>query len=216
MAVKVWKGKQAEIEMVEDALAGSTEAWERLVQSYKARMYKQARSFTTLESTRGMVAEDLVQGFWLDMFKTRLKRYRAEAPLWFWLRMEMHSYCLQLLRHRKQTWEEMPPQDEPPHLESPDRVLEALQLELTDRQRSSLRRRYPERYPRGIDPRNTSGYRGVHFKTRRGRWEAHVTYKKKRLELGFFSDKMDAVACRAAWDNLTENEKDEHIERKTG
>lgn len=49
--------------------------------------------------------------------------------------------------------------------------------------------------------RNKSGYRGVRFFERTGKWHAQISIKGKNIHLGFFGDKEDAAlaydhACR--------------------
>lgn len=42
---------------------------------------------------------------------------------------------------------------------------------------------------------NKSGYTGV-FQSKNGRWEAYITFKKKRYHLGRYADKEDAIKAR--------------------
>jgi len=44
--------------------------------------------------------------------------------------------------------------------------------------------------------RNTSGYTGIHYYTPYNKWEAYINIYKKRIKLGYFKDKMDAVEAR--------------------
>lgn len=44
---------------------------------------------------------------------------------------------------------------------------------------------------------NTSGSKGVHWKTRNGKWCAQIAVKGKKKHLGLFSDKAEAEKCYA-------------------
>lgn len=43
---------------------------------------------------------------------------------------------------------------------------------------------------------NTSGSKGVSYCKARGKWEAYITFRKKRYHLGRYIDKKDAIAAR--------------------
>ncbi len=43
---------------------------------------------------------------------------------------------------------------------------------------------------------NTSGVSGVYFDNQRGKWTASISYNKKRLFIGRFADKEDAIRAR--------------------
>lgn len=51
---------------------------------------------------------------------------------------------------------------------------------------------------RDIYRNNTSGYRGVSFNKPKNKWAARLTYNKKVIALGYFSEIMDAVEARRA------------------
>ena len=72
--------------------------------------------------------------------------------------------------------------------------------------------------------RNTSGYTGVYFDKRSGKWQAYINYQKKRYYLGLFGKIDDAVKARKLaekhihdpaifehWDRLTATRKNEFI-----
>ena len=49
---------------------------------------------------------------------------------------------------------------------------------------------------RSVFRNNTSGITGVNFETSRNKWRARICIDEKRLELGFFIDKEDAIKAR--------------------
>lgn len=49
---------------------------------------------------------------------------------------------------------------------------------------------------RGLYSTNTSGITGVHFDKRRKRWVASITYENKRIFIGRFYSKEDAIKAR--------------------
>lgn len=49
---------------------------------------------------------------------------------------------------------------------------------------------------RGVYSTNSSGVTGVHFDKRRGRWIASITYNNKRIFIGRFYSKEDAIKAR--------------------
>lgn len=49
---------------------------------------------------------------------------------------------------------------------------------------------------RGISRRNTSGYTGVHWHSRRKKWIAVLQIDKKKIALGIFDTKEEAIKCR--------------------
>lgn len=58
-----------------------------------------------------------------------------------------------------------------------------------------------QQWNRGIGKNNTSGVKGVSFNKRRARanlgpWESYITVYYKRVHLGFFTDREDAVEAR--------------------
>ncbi|MEH7209545.1 HNH endonuclease [Priestia megaterium] len=48
----------------------------------------------------------------------------------------------------------------------------------------------------GIRKHNNSGITGVSFQKQSGKWRAYITYNKKRIELGQFINKEDAIKAR--------------------
>lgn len=44
--------------------------------------------------------------------------------------------------------------------------------------------------------KNTSGYKGVWFNEKRGLWEAYISIHRKRIYLGRYVDKADAIRAR--------------------
>lgn len=51
-------------------------------------------------------------------------------------------------------------------------------------------------FNRGISEINTSGYNGVYFHKDTGKWAAEIRANRKRIHLGLFSEKEDAIAAR--------------------
>lgn len=49
---------------------------------------------------------------------------------------------------------------------------------------------------RKIDQRNTSGCSGVHWHKNQKRWVAKIQINKKRVDIGYFKNKADAIAAR--------------------
>lgn len=49
---------------------------------------------------------------------------------------------------------------------------------------------------RSLSSNNTSGYKGVCWRTREQKWRAYITYEGKRIELGLYDDINDAVKAR--------------------
>ena len=45
---------------------------------------------------------------------------------------------------------------------------------------------------------NTSGVVGVHFSVRERKWQAYISVDKKRIEIGNFTSKSDAISARKA------------------
>lgn len=45
---------------------------------------------------------------------------------------------------------------------------------------------------------NTSGFKGVSFNRRLGKWEAYITKNRRRRKLGYFTKKSEAVKVRRA------------------
>lgn len=43
---------------------------------------------------------------------------------------------------------------------------------------------------------NSSGARGVYWKSDKNKWEAYIRFKRKRYHLGYFDDKADAINAR--------------------
>lgn len=51
-------------------------------------------------------------------------------------------------------------------------------------------------YNQGVSPKNTSGYRGVSWNKRLGKWHAYVSAKGKRRHVGFYDTPEDAAGMR--------------------
>lgn len=49
-----------------------------------------------------------------------------------------------------------------------------------------------------LSSNNTSGFCGVSWYSARGKWQAHITSKGKKMLLGIFTNKSDAIAARKA------------------
>lgn len=49
-----------------------------------------------------------------------------------------------------------------------------------------------------IDRKNTSGYKGVSWKSSKGKWVAQITINNKNKEIGCYRDINDAIAARKA------------------
>lgn len=49
-----------------------------------------------------------------------------------------------------------------------------------------------------IRKNNTSGVTGVHFDKSRNKWMAYITYNNRRIFLGYFNNKEDAIEARIA------------------
>jgi len=47
----------------------------------------------------------------------------------------------------------------------------------------------------GIYSSNTSGYKGIYFSTKVGKWHARISVDRKVLHLGFFTNILDAAAA---------------------
>ena len=71
-----------------------------------------------------------------------------------------------------------------------------------DNQRSNLRIATPSQNQanRGKQCNNTSGFKGVHFFKRDGKWQAFISSKRKRYHLGYFDTPTAAYVayCQAA------------------
>lgn len=46
---------------------------------------------------------------------------------------------------------------------------------------------------RGKQKNNTSGYKGVFWSEKAGRWRAQITYKKKAIHIGLFDKPIEAA-----------------------
>ncbi len=49
---------------------------------------------------------------------------------------------------------------------------------------------------------NTSGYPGVYWCKRSSKWQAYITHNQKKVHLGCFTDREDAIAARKAAEKL--------------
>lgn len=52
---------------------------------------------------------------------------------------------------------------------------------------------------------NKSGYNGVYFDRRKGKWVAEITFKRKKYYLGAYADIMDAVKARRKGEEMYED-----------
>jgi adenylate kinase family enzyme len=55
-----------------------------------------------------------------------------------------------------------------------------------------------QQYNQRISVTNTSGYKGVHYYKKNGKWTAYITINGKRKHLGYFARKQDAIRARKA------------------
>lgn len=64
-----------------------------------------------------------------------------------------------------------------------------------DNRKANLRLCKPAENQRnmGIPKHNTSGYKGVSFLKKLGKWEAYITYNNKKINLGYFEIKIEAA-----------------------
>ncbi len=67
-----------------------------------------------------------------------------------------------------------------------------------DNRISQLRKvtRYENSYNRKLNVTNTSGRKGVSFSSRLKKWEVYISYKGKRIGLGYFKSFNDACTAR--------------------
>lgn len=72
-----------------------------------------------------------------------------------------------------------------------------------DNRKSNLRlcSRAENSYNKKIQPYNTSGVAGVYWNTEKGKWCAHIGYKNKNINLGYFRCKEDAIKARKEAEN---------------
>ena len=50
----------------------------------------------------------------------------------------------------------------------------------------------------GLQRNNKSGFRGVYWNKQLGKWQAQIKVNGKRIHLGYFVDKQDAISARLA------------------
>lgn len=64
-----------------------------------------------------------------------------------------------------------------------------------DNRRGNLRRatRNQQARNRGLNKNSTSGFKGVHWERDRGKWTAHIRYRRKVIRLGMFKSKRAAA-----------------------
>lgn len=49
---------------------------------------------------------------------------------------------------------------------------------------------------RKLQSNNKSGHRGISYNKQCDKWETEIGFNKKKIRLGYFSDKNDAIAVR--------------------
>lgn len=78
---------------------GDQGAWTQLVTAHTKPLlrYAQGLNIRTLHAVRGMLAEDLLQEFWISL-RNRIHRYNGTSPLGYWLKRELGARCGDLLR----------------------------------------------------------------------------------------------------------------------
>lgn len=71
-----------------------------------------------------------------------------------------------------------------------------------DNRRTNLRivTRSANRLNVGVQPNNTSGFRGVYFDKKSGKWVAQRFHHRKNHRLGYFDSKEEAAQAREAYD----------------
>lgn len=79
-----------------------------------------------------------------------------------------------------------------------DEVVDHINHKRTDNRKRNLRvcKRAENDRNRGLYATNTSGISGVHFDKKRNRWVASITYNHRRIFIGRFSHKEEAVKAR--------------------
>lgn len=90
----------------------------------------------------------------------------------------------------------------------PGQVVDHINKDRSDNRKQNLRccSRSENVRNRGLCSSNTSGVTGVFFDKARDKWVASITYEHKRILIGRFSAKEDAVAARLAKESELFNE----------
>ena len=80
----------------------------------------------------------------------------------------------------------------------PWQVVDHINKNRADNRKCNLRccRRSENDRNRSIYSTNTSGVTGVYFDRKRGKWAASISYNKKRMLIGRFAEKEDAIRAR--------------------
>lgn len=134
-----------DIHLAEQCIAGCNAAWTQLVTRYTGSLLSLIRrDATRLQVQRGYLPEDMLQEFWMTLYR-RLHKYNGRSPLGYWLRLELMGRMGDKLRtkggHLVQVSSDLLT-SEASDLSTPDRVMELHQLRLTRRQKDTLRARY--------------------------------------------------------------------------
>lgn len=81
-----------------------------------------------------------------------------------------------------------------------DMVIDHINHDPLDNRKSNLRicTQQQNMMNNEIRKNNTSGVTGVHFDKSRNKWMAYITYNNRRIFLGYFNNKEDAIEARIA------------------
>lgn len=79
-----------------------------------------------------------------------------------------------------------------------DEIVDHINHKRADNRKRNLRvcKRAENDRNRGLYATNTSGISGVHFDTKRNKWIASITYNRRRIFIGRFSHKEEAIRAR--------------------
>lgn len=80
----------------------------------------------------------------------------------------------------------------------PDEIVDHINRKRTDNRKCNLRvcKRAENDRNRGLYATNSSGVSGVHFDKKRNKWIASITYDHRRIFIGRFSHKEEAIRAR--------------------
>ena len=79
-----------------------------------------------------------------------------------------------------------------------DEIVDHINHKRADNRKRNLRvcKRAENDRNRGLYATNTSGISGVHFDKKRNKWIANITYNRRRIFIGRFSHKEEAIRAR--------------------
>lgn len=83
-------------------------------------------------------------------------------------------------------------------------VVDHINRNTLDNRRNNIRQvtRCESQMNRNRQSNNKSGYKGVSWNSRVCKWKSGITINKKRIHLGYFTDKQDAIRARKEFEDV--------------